>query len=120
MNSFKPIFKCVFFGLIWTLVSFCIALGIKSFTAYNLQDILFVEGMILIGLAILSSVSGNSNGLSLSGLGQSNAQYVMSANLEVTKKERSINNLKADFKMGLSSMALVLGGVFSIVLNFLV
>ena len=119
MNSLKSILKCSFFALIWAIACIGIAFGIGNVTAYNIQDVLFVEGMVLLGLSILSSVSGNSNGISFGALGQNNAQYVMNANLAVTEKERTLNSLKADFKMGFSSTVLVLAGVFCIIANFI-
>jgi len=44
-------------------------------------------------LGALSSIGGNPMGLSLQALGQTNAQYVANANLEVTKKEKELNIL---------------------------
>ena len=59
-------------------------------------------------------------GLSMQGLGQNSAQYSASANLEVTKMEREKSNRKLDVALAVSTFSLILGGVFSAGLTFII
>ncbi|MGL4450557.1 MAG: hypothetical protein ACRCTZ_05125 [Sarcina sp.] len=120
MNGFKAMAKCTLLGFLWAVIGSLLAFGIESFTSYTLKDILFVEGLVLLGMAILSSVTGPSMGVEVSGLSQDNAQYMMTANLETIKKEREISYVKNDIKMCFSTLAFALGGIFCIIMNFMI
>jgi len=98
-----------------------IGLGIVHFTSHNLKDILFIEGIILVILGVSSFLGGNPTGLSLQGLGQTNAQYIANANLEVTKMEKEkTNTIKNNFKTNISTVSLVIGGIICIIINFII
>ncbi|MDR3598628.1 hypothetical protein [Clostridium sp.] len=51
-----------------------------------------------------------------------NAQYVSNANLEITRNEREENNynLKTTFIMSVSTFALIIGGILSILTDLLI
>lgn len=87
----KTIGKCAIFGVIWAIVLFGVALILTNFKDYELKDVLFVEGIIFVIGGVLSSLGGNPMGLSMQGLGQSNAQYIANSNLKVTKIEKDKN-----------------------------
>ncbi len=60
-------------------------------------------------------------GLSMQGLGQTNAQYIANANLGVTKMEKDkTKNLKTTISVGLSTISLIIGGVLVIAINFII
>lgn len=117
----KTIVKCAVFGIIWAIILFGIALLITKVKGYELKDVLFIEGMLIVVAGVLSSVGGNPMGLSMQGLGQQNSQYIANANLEVTRMEKDkTKNIKSTIRMGLSTFSLVFGGVLIIVINFII
>ena len=117
----KTIGKCVIFGIIWGIVVFGVALIITNFKDYELRDVLFVEGIIFVVGGVLSSIGGNPMGLSMQGLGQNNAQYIANANLEVSKMEKDkTNNIKTTISAGLSTVSLIIGGLWVIAINFII
>ncbi|WP_195988365.1 hypothetical protein [Clostridium sp. D53t1_180928_C8] len=117
----KPIWKCAIFGIVWAILLFGVALIITNFKDYTLKDVLFIEGIVLIMVGVLSSLGGNPMGLSMQGFGQNNAQYIANANLEVTKLEKDkTSNIKTTVSIGLSTVSLVIGGVLAIILNFII
>jgi predicted membrane protein len=117
----KSLIKCVIWGGIWPIILVLIGLLIVNFTTYNLKDVLFIEGIILVILGGLSLVGGNPLGLSLQAMGQNSAQYVANANLEVTKmeKEKNTNRIKSNLRTSINMVSLIIGGVICIVINFI-
>ncbi len=115
-NIGKVLIKYVIIGIVWFLIALSIDLFIVSKYNYSFKDVLFVEGLVFIGIGFCGSLGGNSNGLSLQGLGNMNAQYVSNANLETIKyeREKSNYNLKDTLKISLSTNGLILGGIFCI------
>lgn len=120
-SQISSLIKCFIWGIIWSIILVLIGLGIVRFTTYNLKDILFIEGIIFVILGISSFLGGNPTGLSLQGLGQTNAQYIANANLEVTRMEKEkTNTIKNNFKTSISTVSLVMGGVICIIINFII
>lgn len=117
----KTIIKCTTFGIVWAAILSVVALIIINFKGYELKDVLFVEGIIFVIGGVLSSLGCNPMGLSMQGLGQTNAQYITNANLEVTKMEKDkTKNIKTTISVGLSTVSLVIGGIIVIVINFII
>lgn len=119
-SQISSLIKCFIWGIIWSIILVLIGLGIVRFTTYNLKDILFIEGIILVILGVSSFLGGNPTGLSLQGLGQTNAQYIANANLEVTRMEKEKTNTIKNFKASISTVSLVIGGVICIIINFII
>ena len=120
-DTLKNIRKCIISGIILTILLVAIAFLITTLKDYNLKDVLFVEGIAFILGGILSSIAGNSMGLSMQGLGQHNAQYIANSNLEVTKLEKAnAKNIKNTLSIGLSTISLILAGILVITINFII
>jgi len=121
-SQIKSLIKCVVWGIFWSIILIIIGFIIANFTYYTLKDVLFIEGIIIVLLGALSSIGGNPMGLSLQGLGQSNAQYAANANLEVTKmeKEKHHNNSKPNLRSSLNTVSLIISGVICIIINFII
>lgn len=121
-SEIKSLIKCAAWGIMWSVILVIIALVIVNKTSYNMKDVLFIEGGIVIILGVLSSISGNSTGLSLQALGQNNAQYVSNANLEISRmeKEKNINSIKNEFKSSVNMVSLIIGGAVCIIINFII
>lgn len=118
-GSIKNVIKCVFFGVIWSILIVIISVIITEFKEYIFNDVIFVQGMILIVVGLLSSMGGNPMGLSIEGIGSQSAQYITNANLEVTKYEKERLNIKTTITIGLSGASLVVGGLLSIIISFI-
>lgn len=120
-NRINLVIKSFLWGIAWFGVAVLIVFIITKVTAYkNFENILFIEGIILVFVGIFASISGDPMGLSMQGLGQNSAQYSASANLEVTKMEREKSNRKLDVALAVSTFSLILGGVFSAGLTFII
>ncbi|WP_346936430.1 hypothetical protein [Clostridium sp.] len=120
-SQIKSLIKCVVWGIIWSIILVLIGLGIVNFTTHNLKDVLFVEGIILVILGVSSFLGGNPTGLSLQGFGQTNAQYIANANLEVTRMEKEkTTTIKNNFKTSINTVSLVMGGIICIIINFII
>ena len=119
-NLTSNLFKTLLFGIAWAVIAFIIAIILVKSKQYNLKDVLFIEGIILIAISILSAIGGNSTGLSLQGFGTNNASLTSYANLEITKREREKNPMKQTLSFGLNSFSLICGGVLLIILNYII
>ena len=120
-NRINLVIKSFLWGIAWFGVAVLIGFIITKVTYYkNFENILFIEGIILVFVGIFASISGDPMGLSMQGLGQNSAQYSASANLEVTKMEREKSNRKLDVALAVSTFSLILGGVFSAGLTFII
>lgn len=112
----KSIIKLVISAILFLILGFIIS----KVSDYNLNNVFFVEGIILIFGGILSSMKGNTKGLSMQGLGRIEAQYISNINLEITKREREKVNLKEEMKFVFSDLVLILSGLTCIVVNYLI
>lgn len=113
--------KSIIWGVVWLGLAALIALIITKVTSYkDFESALFIEGLILIFVGIFASISGDPIGLSLQGLGQSNAQYIANANLEVAKMTREKVSGKINIGFALSTFSLVIGGILSAAITFII
>ncbi|MGL5351750.1 MAG: hypothetical protein ACRDA5_00345 [Clostridium sp.] len=116
-NIVSQLIKTTLFGILWFILGFILALILVNSIKHNLKDILFIEGILLIAISVLSALGGNSNGLSINSIGSSYASVTASTNLEITRKERKINPIKQTLLFSLSSLSLIIGGVLLILFN---
>ncbi|WP_066894515.1 hypothetical protein [Clostridium nigeriense] len=113
--------KSLVWGLIWLIIASIVGFILTKFmTSRSFQDILFIEGLVLIFAGIFASISGDPRGVSMQGLGQNNAQYINNANLEVARMEKEKVHIKTDIKFALSTFSLVIGGILSVALTFII
>ena len=113
--------KSLVWGLVWLIIASIVGFILTKFmTSRSFQDILFIEGLVLIFAGIFASISGDPRGVSMQGLGQNNAQYINNANLEVARMEKEKVHIKTDIKFALSTFSLVIGGILSVVLTFII
>lgn len=116
----KGLKKVALFSLIWIIAVFVLAFIITGVSTYNFDDTLFVLGIIVFLIGVLSNISGEPVGLSMQSLGSINAQQVANANLEVKKlEEEKLKNVKATLKEGFNSYSMVLAGAILIIVNFM-
>ncbi|MDV4151075.1 hypothetical protein R0131_09515 [Clostridium sp. AL.422] len=112
--------KSIIWGLIWlglaAIVGFIIT---KILPDKSFENILFIEGLVLVFGGIFASISGDPMGLSMQGLGQNNAQYITNANLEIAKMQKEKSGVKIDIGFSLSTFALLIGGILSVIVTFI-
>ncbi len=120
--NIKLFTKLTLLGVFWAIVFCIIGFIIVKFKDYTLKDVLFIEGIAVVSLTILSFIGINPMGNNLQALGQSNAQYVSNANLEVTKmeKEKNKNGIKPIINIGFNRIALIIGGIICIIINYMI
>lgn len=117
----KSIKKVALFSVAWTIALLILAFIITGISSYNFKDTLFVLGIIVFLIGILSNISGEPKGLSMQSLGSINAQQVSSANLEIKKlEEEKLKNAKATLKEGFNSYSMVIAGAVLIIVNFMI
>ena len=70
----------------------------------------------------MSSLGGDSRGLSLQGLGSNNVQQVNNANLEINKivSETSGYSINNEILLSLSNGTLIFGGILTILISLIV
>lgn len=112
-----------FFG---KMISICIiAIGgvgvaflIANSYSYNIEDVMFIEGMILLIVGVFTGMGGDSKGLSFQSIGQISSQYTTNANLEVTKMERSsLGKLKQNIEDIKSSSTIIISSIIIIIIS---
>ncbi len=122
----KPALLILLYSLIFCGVGMLIAFLIANNFKYLINDVLFVEGGIVLVIGLLLSKSGNPSGITIWGFGQQNAQYIANLNLEVLRMERAStgyykNFIKNNvFEFAFSNLTIILSGVFIIVLAAIV
>lgn len=112
------LFKTLISGIVWTVIGLIVAIIFVKTKQYILKDVLFIEGIVLITISILSSIGGNPSGLSMQNFG--NPSLSTFSNLEVTKRERERNPMKQTLSLGFSTVSLIFGGLILIALNFII
>ena len=115
-------FRYLIFTIIWTLLALIISFVIGKITTFNLNDILFIIGLLFVIIGGLSSLGGDSRGLSLQGLGSNNVQQVNNANLEINKmiNEKSSYSINNEILLSLSNGTLIFGGILTILISLIV
>ncbi len=117
----KFITKCAAMAIIYAIVLAVIGFIVVNFISYDFKDVLFIESIIVIIVGALSLNSGKSMGLSLQGLGQSNAQYISNANLEITKMENEKKKPRSEtnWNSTLNMISLIVAGIICIIIAFI-
>lgn len=113
--------KSIIWGLVWLGLAALIGFIITKFSPdKSFENILFIEGLVLVFGGIFASISGDPMGLSMQGLGQNNAQYITNANLEIAKMEKEKSGANIDIGFSLSTFSLLIGGILSVIITFLI
>lgn len=115
------VIKSIIWGFVWLALAALIGFIITRVTEYkSFENVLFIEGLIMIFIGIATSISGDPMGISLQGLGQNNAQYINNANLEISKMEKQRVTVKKNIAFALSTFSLLIGGILSAGITFLI
>ncbi len=109
------------FSLVFSGIGYLLAILISHQFNYNLQDVLFCEGIFFIMIGAFMSMKGNPSGANFNAVGQNDAQFIAYQNNEVTRVEREITNYHKNFlknsivEFRFSGLTMILCGAFIIV-----
>jgi hypothetical protein len=115
----------VIFGLILMGIGIGVAILIANKSSNSLPDVMFMEGIVVLVIGILASMKGNPSGGNISRVGMNNPNLVNFMDLETTRIERETTNYYDEFRkhaiveFGFSSITLIFGGVFLILVSIL-
>ena len=104
------------------LVSLFLMAGIiSSLKGFNLKDVLFVEGILILMIVLFSSIGGNYQSLSLQEFGQVNPQYFANIVLEtnVAEKEKIVSASNIQINMDLISSSVMIGSIVVLISSYL-
>jgi hypothetical protein len=119
----KNILFSLLYSLILMVVGYLIAIPISHRFHYTLQDVMFLEGTIVVIIGTLLSMKGSPSCISLQGLGQRYAQYSSNENLEVTKIERKTTDYNKNplihsiLELAFGGLTMIIGGFLIIILS---
>ena len=120
-NNYKSLKKFSSIFIANLVFLFLIAGIISSLKGYLLKDVLFVEGILIFMVSILSSIDGKPLSLSLQEFGQVNPQYFATIVLDsnTTEKERIISTSNINIKMDIVSTSIMIGSIIVLVTSYL-
>lgn len=120
-SSMNILLRSVIIGVVWAAALIGLGFWIESSTNSPLVDILFFEGGIFILLGGLSLIGGIPAGVSLKGMGRSDAQYIAGIQMEVAQKEKAASPaiLKNKLSYAFNAISLLIGGGICIVIDII-
>lgn len=122
MNTFKlkSITKTLSYGLMWLGISLFVALIIKNTLNFSMSDVLFLEGLGLLIITGLSSVSGDPIGLGLQSYQLKHPFDIEEKNYDINPNEKGNLNivLKKSVLFSTTAAPLFIGGILTILTNY--
>ena len=120
MEKIKLLFKCIIYGFIWVVIAAIVAFIIKKNTSITFEDGFFVIGIVLVISGFFSSMGGDSI-WEVNFLGQGiSASYSNYSNLEVKRREKTSSNLKRSISFGISGITLIVGGLITMFIGYII
>lgn len=100
------VIKSAIWGVVWLALASLVGFLITRFTQYkSFENVLFIEGLVLVFVGIFASISGDPMGVSM---------HYLEARMNKQK-----SNVKNDIAFALSTFSLLIGGVLSVAITFL-
>lgn len=111
-NTLKTLKKSISYCTIMMILLFIITILIYKLKGYLINDILFIEGLILIMLGVFASVDEKPTKISIND----------DDNLHVKKITNSKHNYFSNitFNSTLSTISIILLGIFSIIISYMI
>jgi hypothetical protein len=103
----RIIYKYLITIIINYSITILLSLAISHWFSYNLKDVLFIVGLLTLIIVIISSISGNSQGLSLQAFGNNNSQYVANVDFKATQHEKIEDRPMVSLKSIMTSTFLI-------------
>ena len=116
-NNSKSLKKFILIFIANLVGLFLIAGIISNLKGVQLNDVLFIEGLLILMIVLFSSVGGNYQSLSLQEFGQVNPQYFANILLEsnVIEKEKIAPASNIQINMDLISSSLMIGSIIVLI-----
>lgn len=120
-NNSKSLKKFISIFIANLVSLFLIGGIISNLNGFQLKDVLFVEGILVLMIGIFSSIGGNTQSLSLQEFGQVNPQCFVNIVLESNRveKERVISTSNIQINMDLVSTSITLGAIIALIISYL-
>lgn len=120
-NNSKSLKKFISIFIANSVSLFVIGGIISNLNGFQLKDVLFVEGILVLMIGIFSSIGGNTQSLSLQEFGQVNPQCFVNIVLESNsiQKERVISTSNIEINMDLVSTSITLGAIIALIISYL-
>lgn len=120
--ALKVLSKIFLLGLLMALIFLGIAILISSKKGYLLKDVLFIQGMIIIFIGILASITENPLGFSFLGLNQINTKFINNSNPEAKQmgKSKFKNPGKMTFNYTIATVSLIFSGITCVIINYII
>ena len=120
-NNSKSLKKFISIFIANSVSLFLIGGIISNLNGFQLKDVLFVEGILVLMIGIFSSIGGNTQSLSLQEFGQVNPQCFVNIVLESNsiQKERVISTSNIEINMDLVSTSITLGAIIALIISYL-
>ena len=120
-NNSKSLKKFILIFIANLVGLFLIAGIISNLKGVQLNDVLFIEGLLILMIVLFSSVGGNYQSLSLQEFGQVNPQYFANILLEsnVIEKEKIAPASNIQINMDLISSSLMIGSIIVLISSYL-
>lgn len=120
--NFNVMLKNLTYGLIWFVLSLLLALLLKNKVNLLMSDILFIEGILLLTITILSSVSGDPIGLGIQSYQLKHPNDVHERNYNILPCEKGNLNivLKKSILFSTTTIPLLTGGILTVAMNYLI
>lgn len=120
-NNSKRFKKFIPIFVVSLLSLFLLGAIISSINGFQLRDVVFVEGILILMIGIFSSISGSTQNLSLQEFGQINPQYFANIILDSSsiKKEKSLVASNIQINIDLVNTSIIVGAIIALIISFL-
>lgn len=120
-NNSKRFKKFIPIFVVSLLSLFLLGAIISNINGFQLRDVVFVEGILILMIGIFSSISGSTQNLSLQEFGQINPQYFANIILDSSsiKKEKSLVASNIQINIDLVSTSIMIGAIIALIISFL-
>lgn len=115
--SIKSIFTFIFFTVLLTILGGAISLALVKLNVFaELNTTFYILGLVFSAGGIFSAISGNPVEASMQGLGQNNAQYLATSNMNAKEKEEKLGH-GININFAKSSWVFVASGILMIIIS---
>lgn len=117
----KLFLKQMFWIIVQVIILLAIGIGLSEIKGYSIKDVIFVEGIIVIILALFTSMHGNPMGLSIQSIGQNNAQINSNNNIKIKEIEekKTKNKVRSTLNFSLNTICFIISGIICIGISML-
>ena len=115
----KITLKLVIYGMLWSIIALVIARIFTPLTSFYFNDIVFVEGLLMLVMSFTSAINSKTLGMSFYILNQVDSQYATNKCFKNTEDKlfNTFNNV--NLHLFLNWISIATGGFINILLIFI-